>query len=237
MALNDTTICDSIGEYDDWVELYFEGYSTINLRGCGFSDNPAEPFRYLFDDDLFMSPGDYILIWCDNDPEQGVEHTNFRLSAGGEWIGIYSPASSGGSLLDSMSFPLLETDISYGRFCDGCDSICVLPYPTPQSLNNYTIIYEKICKPERLSLSTYPNPFNSAVKISVGEGLVPSRIEIFDINGRIVDDLSPLTRGVAPEAMGCVLVWKPDASVGSGVYLVRAKVADNETTKRIVYLK
>jgi len=108
MALNDTTICDSIGEYDDWVELYFEGYSTINLRGCGFSDNPAEPFRYLFDDDLFMSPGDYILIWCDNDPEQGVEHTNFRLSAAGEWIGIYSPASSGGSLLDSMSFPMLE---------------------------------------------------------------------------------------------------------------------------------
>ncbi len=33
------------------------------------------------------------------------------------------------------------------------------------------------------------------------------------------------------------IVWSPDASVGSGVYLVRAKVGDSEVTKQVVYLK
>ncbi|RKZ29592.1 hypothetical protein DRQ36_08170 [bacterium] len=48
-------------------------------------------------------------------------------------------------------------------------------------------------KPEALSISAYPNPFNSAVRITVGAiRESPLQIEIFDINGRMVADI-PLT--------------------------------------------
>ncbi|MCK5843108.1 MAG: hypothetical protein KAG97_00285, partial [Victivallales bacterium] len=47
--------------------------------------------------------------------------------------------------------------------------------------------------PSDFLLSAYPNPFNSAVTISydcsVGEGLAPSRVEIFDFAGRMVAQL------------------------------------------------
>ena len=120
-------------------------------------------------------------------------------------------------------------------------------------------IFERQAKPNVFELFTWPNPFNSAVTISVGAiHELPLQIEIFDINGRRVTELprlaplgtpslakgnSPLKRRVTPAlasagtATGCVFIWQPKASLGSGVYLVRAKFDNQTATKRVVYLK
>jgi len=104
-------------------------------------------------------------------------------------------------------------------------------------------------KPDAFAISAYPNPFNSAVSITVGEGLVdrreiprmPSRVEVFDINGRMVENMT-VGEGLCalPREYTQVLpyefVWQPDESLGSGVYLVRARFGE-ETSRRIVYLK
>ena len=107
-------------------------------------------------------------------------------------------------------------------------------------------------KPEVFAISAYPNPFNSACRISVGEGLRPSRFEIFDINGRMVAQLPspsvPLPAGeggnsfslwekVSEGRMRAEFTWQPEKSIGSGIYLVRAKVSGESVTKRVVYLK
>ncbi len=121
-------------------------------------------------------------------------------------------------------------------------------------------------KPQAISLSAHPNPFNSAVTITldgVGAGLAPALVEVFDLNGRMVDNLSVgATRRVArstgqPPVDPYECVWQPALSVGSGVYLVRARFDDPRSlsggyraeprqapatgtvaaTKRVVYLK
>jgi hypothetical protein len=102
--------------------------------------------------------------------------------------------------------------------------------------------------PNDFRIGAYPNPFNSAVSISVGEGLVPSRIEIFDIAGRMVAELSAegaVGEGLVPsretgDHKGCPYkyIWQPASSRPSGVYLVRARVGvDAMVTKRVVFLK
>ena len=111
-------------------------------------------------------------------------------------------------------------------------------------------------KPLAYEISAYPNPFNSAVRISldapVGAGLRPARVEIFDIAGRRVAQLpedgtvgealvasryGEKREGTSPSPTAREITWMPNASLGSGVYLVRAKVGDGEITKRVVYLK
>jgi hypothetical protein len=77
--------------------------------------------------------------------------------------------------------------------------------------------------PRYLDVSVFPNPFNSAVSISAPDNAI---IEIYDVLGQSIDKLP-----------GGDQVWKPEASVGSGVYLVRAKMGDKDITKRVVYLK
>lgn len=112
-------------------------------------------------------------------------------------------------------------------------------------------------KPAQFAIRAYPNPFNSAVVISVGAGLRPAQgtggsethpyIEIFDINGRMVANI-PVGAGLRP-ARGKggsetaplrneTTIWTPDESLPSGIYLVRASVGDGQmATKRVVYLK
>ncbi len=105
-------------------------------------------------------------------------------------------------------------------------------------------------RPSVVALFTYPNPFNSGVTISAPVG---AEIEIFDVNGRLVQPLteSVEVRGgayVNPPSTGSggvyfEFTWRPDESLGSGVYLVRATIPGNKglkpfvSTKRIVYLK
>jgi len=113
-------------------------------------------------------------------------------------------------------------------------------------------------KPAAFAISAYPNPFNSAVSITIDchsrENGNPE-IEIFDINGRRIDviarraspdeAISPNNRSSVPldtrrdavSINNCEFVWQPDAAIGSGVYLVRAKFGDESASKRIVYLK
>jgi len=104
--------------------------------------------------------------------------------------------------------------------------------------------------PEELSISAYPNPFNSAVRIAIdGVGArheLPLQIDIYDLSGRRVASLippgPPLTRGEvekSPLSKGDLggLIWQPPTSLPTGIYLVRARVGDDAVSKRIVYLK
>ncbi len=107
-------------------------------------------------------------------------------------------------------------------------------------------------KPLAYEISAYPNPFNSAVTISLSviPGLIRNpKIEIFDINGRMVYE-TPVGAGLKParaggsETLPYEIVWTPDASIGSGVYLVRAcfdsaqrPIDGVAAVKRVVYLK
>jgi len=72
--------------------------------------------------------------------------------------------------------------------------------------------------PERSEIRIYPNPFNATCNISWS-----GRIEIFDISGRLIDEIN------AP------CMWRPDEKTASGVYLV--KVKGGEECKKLVLLR
>ncbi len=134
MASNDTTIADQGDDYDDWVELYNAGGRKAHLAGLFLSDDAAEPRRWpLPDRDL--GPGDHLLFWCDDDTEQGWLHGPFKLSKGGEEIGIYDLDLRGNGALDRIVFGPQTSDISEGRSPDGAPSWVVLPFATPGEAN------------------------------------------------------------------------------------------------------
>ena len=97
--------------------------------------------------------------------------------------------------------------------------------------------------PRDFEISAYPNPFNSAITISLSGGVgasdarsVQVGIEIYDISGRLVADL-PVTNCGIPQFVPTPQIWQPEKSLGSGIYLVRARTGDNNITKRVIYLK
>lgn len=137
MSRNDTTTADDLGEFDDWCELYNAGETAINLAGKFLTDNTAEPDKFPLPSEI-LAPGDWILYWLDNDPEQGPGHAPFKLSGSGESLALYESSSTPGEwqLLDLIEFGASDPDISLGRITDGDPQWVWFSAPTPDGSNN-----------------------------------------------------------------------------------------------------
>ena len=98
-------------------------------------------------------------------------------------------------------------------------------------------------RPDALSLTAYPNPFNSSVKITVSDGRglarqTPTKIAIYDLQGNVVGSMCASTAGDAGIATtNSEYIWTPDKSIASGIYLVRASVGQSIAERKIIYLK
>jgi len=137
MASNDTIIIDPQGQYDDWIEIYNPTGMAIDIGGLYITDNLANPDKWQippgFSEQTTIAPYDYLLLWADDDTQDGPLHLSFELSASnGEAIGI---SLDGVNLHDSIGFGPQITDKSYGRYPDATDNWYNMDNPTPQSTN------------------------------------------------------------------------------------------------------
>jgi hypothetical protein len=99
------------------------------------SDDPAQPQLFQIPDGVTLLPLGYVVFIADGEPEQGPLHTNFRLSKGGETIGLFDKASRGFRLMDQVAYDGLDADVSFGRFPNGGKVWTTLDTPTPGSYN------------------------------------------------------------------------------------------------------
>jgi hypothetical protein len=133
LSSNDTTNTDESGENDDWLELYNTGTESEDIGGLYLTDNVDNLTKWMIPDGTVIQPQGFLLFWCDEDQDQGELHTNFKLSAGGEFLALVNV--DGVTILDSITYGDQSTDISYGRVFDGSNNWDFLS-PTPGSTNS-----------------------------------------------------------------------------------------------------
>ncbi len=132
LAANDSVIFDSDGRASDWIELYNFGADSVSLFGLSLTDNAAAPGKWLFPEKI-LAPQSYFLIWASGKDKSTPQwHCNFKLNAGGEFIGLYR---SDGTAIDSLTFSDQSTDVAFGRLPDGSGNWQFLPTPTPGTAN------------------------------------------------------------------------------------------------------
>ena len=103
------------GAYSDWLELFNSGSQPIELTGYTLSDSSE---TWTFPSSVIPAKG-HLTVWAsdkDKVAKDGQLHTNFKLSASGEEITLKAPK---GSIIDSVTFPALNDNESYGRSTDG----------------------------------------------------------------------------------------------------------------------
>jgi len=130
MADNATTLADEHGEYDDWVELYNRGAEPVSLAGLFLSDKADDPWMFALPD-VMLGAGERLLVWCDNDPDQGELHADFRLSKDGETVYL----STADEVLETVAFGPLDTDASFMRLPDGGPDWVICGRATPLEPN------------------------------------------------------------------------------------------------------
>jgi hypothetical protein len=136
MAKNDSFIQDPNGDYDDWIEIYNYGDSAVDIAGMYLTDNLSFPAKWQVPDNnpaaTTIPPQGYLLIWADNEPNEGTLHANFRLSAAGEQIALYN---ADGNLIDTITYGPQQANVSYGRLPDGNRSWRFFVVPSPAATN------------------------------------------------------------------------------------------------------
>ena len=128
-ALNTSFIQDpDFQDFPDWIELFNGNDSVIDISGYFLTDNLLVSNKWEIPADTKIQAGAYLVIWADG---ENVElHSNFRLSGSGEEIGLYNP---GGNLIDSVTFGIQQSNISYGRMSG--NSWVFFTDPTPGETN------------------------------------------------------------------------------------------------------
>jgi len=238
MAINESTITDEAGEYDDWFEIYNPGDESVRLEGYYISDKKDNLTKWQFPaSDVEVLSGEYMIIWCDEDQEQGTTHTNFKLSGNGEFLALVSP--DGLTVIDSISFPQQQSDISYGRVENSVDGWAFFDVPSPGGYNQVLNIDKGVHFPESVSIvSAYPNPFNPNCTITfyANQGNYVA-IRIYNIIGQLVLDMK---QEISTSGLN-KWTWNGISSagdhVGSGVYLLQVSDGISSSFIKIILAK
>jgi hypothetical protein len=230
-ADNDNVIQDNAGDYDDWVEIYNPTENNINLSGMYLTDKPDNLTKWQVPQGITIGAGEFLLIWCDEEQEQGSLHTNFALGAGGEFIALTS--SDGVTVIDSISFGPQSTDVSYGRFPDAASAWQFFNQPTPGNSNTITDVSENNSIEDFRLYQNYPNPFNptTSIQFTIGSRQFVS-LKVYDILGKEIKVL------VNEEKPAGVYEVKFDGSnLTSGVFFYKLEAGSFISAKKLMLLK
>jgi len=107
--------------YDDWIEIYNAGNSSIDLADYYFTDDINKPTKWEIpatnSSKTNVAANGYLLFWADKQVLDGEDHLDFSLSSGGETVYLFD--TDGKTLIDSLAYPSLSNDVSFGRSKDG----------------------------------------------------------------------------------------------------------------------
>ena len=119
MAKNDGFFDDGDGNSPDWIEIQNVGDETLDLAGYRLTDKPDDLSRWTFPS-VTLQPGEYRVVFAsgqdvDNYSDAlGHLHTNFSLSADGEFLALVDPNGTIVSQLGTPSYPPQRSNLSYG---------------------------------------------------------------------------------------------------------------------------
>ena len=108
-------------EKSDWLELYNDGSSDVDLGGWGLSDRLSHARKWQFPDGTVIPAHGYLAVFLVGEggkaPSGDYLSAPFALSADGGYTVSLCDAS--GSILDALYLPQQYSGISFGRTDDG----------------------------------------------------------------------------------------------------------------------
>lgn len=135
LAVNEATLADNTGEFEDWIELYNTTGSAVDLGGWTLADGTD---TFTFPAGFTISSGEYLVVWASGDVDRTTAselHLPFKLASDGEPLTLVDPlgALSDPSWAAPTTFPVQLEDDSYGVASGG--QIRYFTNPTPGSAN------------------------------------------------------------------------------------------------------
>lgn len=159
MASNARGLADETGEFADWIEIYNPSPVAVNLEGWSLTDDAEELTRWRFPA-TNLAGGGFLVVFASGKDRRvpGARlHTNFQLSAGGEYLALVGPDGVTKTTEFAPGFPTQVPDVSYGYAQSGSP---------PEYTTSATAVFFTAPTPGKVNLggSAVPGPAIEAVE-------------------------------------------------------------------------
>ena len=116
MAANVSRLADEEGDFPDWIEVHNPDNVAVPLAGYHLTDDAANLDKWTFPA-LTLDPGAILVVFASgknrNNPAARL-HTNFRLSADGEYLALVAPDGVTVVSAFAPSYPAQFQNASFG---------------------------------------------------------------------------------------------------------------------------
>ena len=184
LVANNGSINDEFGEKDDYIELLNTGEKDVNIAGWYLTDTPVNRIlaRIPATDSLktFIPAQHRLILWADNEPDQGVLHLGFKLGKDGETI-LLSRKNEQDKIvtIDSVRYPALGEDMSYSRMPDG-GTDWLIQAPTFNQTNNDVAVAIEL---PGVAVDLYPTLVSESFTVQNASGLL---ITLTNLTGKVI---------------------------------------------------
>ncbi len=222
MAKNDSTIQDNASNYSDWVEIYNNSEEELSMDGFYLSDDLSNSTKWAFPA-ISIPPSGFYLVWCSADTTLGENHSNFKLSASGEDVGLFQVIGNDTLLIDGLSYGVQTADTSYGRETDAHPNWVFFPYPTPNSSNGVIPVGIKGSNYSNNIISVYPNPYLEKTSIynPFDERMF---VDIYSSDGQLLTSFDIAAQGR----------YEYHDDSGQGIRIIKWKIGNEVGVVRII---
>jgi hypothetical protein len=248
--INEVSIANFNGARDedndiaDWVEITNRSSAVVSLSGWGLSNRVDSPFRWVFPQQVQISPGGYLRVWLSKkDRRDALQplHTSFNLDNGGETLMLTAPNGTGAGLrIDEVALGRQLPDTSWCRLPNATPDAAFLhcAQPTPAAANVAPAYATLLAKPTAsLSSGVFAGPQSVTLNGPAGAQLR------YTLDGNEPSENSPLYSSDLNISTSTVLrigSFAPGAAMRSPIetftYLIGADAVNEFSGKRLVFV-
>jgi len=219
---------DDHNDFDDWIELYNNGFFNIDLSKIfiEFDGYKKIAYRLAKSEPCILKPGEHKLMWADGEIDEGANHLPFELFGEGEIIRLYQPVGANKMILDSFTVGAKYPKATIGRYPDGANSWVYMNKITPGETNEYQPMgINKMS--DGGAIEIYPNPTKGIVNLEFwGDKNLEVDIDILSGEGRIMKSKSKIN---APYTLDL-------SSFADGMYIIKLKIGERVYYKKVMVL-
>ena len=112
LAENDGGLHDQDGDSPDWLELFNDSLSAVNLTGWHLTDTPTNLTKWTFPATT-MPSGSFLIVFASGKDRTNTAelHTNFQLQNDGGYLAL---VNSNGVVISSIGYAQQHRNVSFG---------------------------------------------------------------------------------------------------------------------------
>ncbi|MDG2399257.1 MAG: CotH kinase family protein [Akkermansiaceae bacterium] len=135
LASNVSGLTDEDGENSDWIELWNLSGETVDLTGWALTDDADNLQRWVFPK-VVLTPGEKLVVFASGKDRTIFDqelHTDFKLSASGEYLALVRPDGISVESKYAPSYPTQYPGVSFGIGSVDANSVILVGADAPLS--------------------------------------------------------------------------------------------------------